>query len=132
MTGARDPQLLKGVLPMLTLAVLARGESYGYQLVTVLRGAGLEDLSTGTLYPVLARLEREDLLTSHLVASPSGPARRYYRASAAGLRTLADRRRAWSDLVGTVTRVLDTPPADTTTAPPPAGAGPSRPAEDPS
>ena len=112
MTEARDPQLLKGVLPMLALAALAREETYGYELVTVLRAAGLEDLSTGTLYPVLSRLERDGLVVSRLVASASGPARKYYRPSAAGLEALATRRTAWTDLVRTAARVLDEPPDD--------------------
>ena len=88
MTSDRDPQLLKGVLPMLTLAALTRDESYGYELVAALRAAGLAELSTGTLYPVLTRLERDGLVTSRLVASSSGPARKYYRPSDAGLAAL--------------------------------------------
>ena len=54
----RDPQLLKGVLPMLVLALLAERESYGYELVTRLRADGLTDMGTGTVYPVLTRLVR--------------------------------------------------------------------------
>ncbi|UZN02199.1 PadR family transcriptional regulator [Cellulomonas sp. S1-8] len=106
MPETRDPQLLKGVLPMLALAALTRAETYGYELVTVLRDAGLTELSTGTLYPVLTRLERDGLLTSRLVASSSGPARKYYRPSDVGLRALADQRTAWAALVAVAGRVL--------------------------
>ena len=52
----RDPQLLKGVLPMLVLTLLDREESYGYELVTRLQAAGLHGIATGTVYPVLTRL----------------------------------------------------------------------------
>jgi len=38
---ARDPQLLKGVLPMLVLALLTEADSYGYELVTRLQADGL-------------------------------------------------------------------------------------------
>lgn len=106
MTSDRDPQLLKGVLPMLTLAALTRDESYGYELVAALRAAGLAELSTGTLYPVLTRLERDGLVTSRLVASSSGPARKYYRPSDAGLAALRTQRAAWTALVATADRVL--------------------------
>lgn len=119
MTEPRDSQLLKGVLPMLALAALARAETYGYELVATLRDAGLDDLSTGTLYPVLTRLERDGLLVSRLVASPSGPARKYYRPSAPGLEALAARRAAWAELVATAGRVLDGPPPPSD--PPPTG-----------
>ena len=51
----RDPQLLKGVLPMLVLSLLDQEESYGYELVMRLQGAGLRGIATGTVYPVQPR-----------------------------------------------------------------------------
>ncbi|WP_136519213.1 PadR family transcriptional regulator [Cellulomonas telluris] len=114
MADARDPQLLKGVLPMLVLAALAQEEAYGYALVVRLREAGLDELSTGTLYPVLTRLEREGLVTSRLVPSDSGPARKYYRLSAPGTLALAGRRDAWRDLVRTSEGLLSAVPGPDT------------------
>jgi PadR family transcriptional regulator PadR len=105
----RDPQLLKGVLPMLVLTLLDREESYGYELVTRLQTAGLHGIATGTVYPVLTRLEREGRLTSRLVASAAGPARKYYRPTPAGLALLADARRAWADLADVVSHLLPDP-----------------------
>ncbi|MBB2922588.1 PadR family transcriptional regulator [Cellulomonas cellasea] len=102
----RDPQLLKGVLPILVLALLTERESYGYELVTRLRSDGLTDITTGTVYPVLARLERDDLIASRLVASPAGPARKYYVPTAAGTTELGDAVAAWRGLVTTVDTVL--------------------------
>ncbi|QHT56559.1 PadR family transcriptional regulator [Cellulomonas sp. H30R-01] len=125
MDDDRDPQLLKGVLPMLVLATLGRGESYGYELVTRLQDAGLTDLAAGTLYPVLNRLEREGRVSSRLVASSAGPARKYYVPTDAGTAELARAQRSWQRLAGTVARVLD---ADTPTDP---GAAPA-PTDDPS
>ncbi len=92
---------------MLVLLLLTERESYGYELVTRLQADGLADIATGTVYPVLTRLEREGLVTSHLVASSSGPARKYYRPTAAGAAHLADAVRGWSDLTTTVRAVLD-------------------------
>ena len=83
MDEPRDPQLLKGVLPMLVLALLTERESYGYA-VTRLHEAGLDDLSAGNLYPVLNRLERDGQISSRLVASTSGPARKYYLPTETG------------------------------------------------
>jgi PadR family transcriptional regulator PadR len=45
---ARDPQLLKGALPMLVLALLPEAESYGYELVTRLQADGLGDIAPST------------------------------------------------------------------------------------
>lgn len=107
MTAAeRDPQLLKGVLPVLIIGLLDASESYGYELVTRLREAGLTGIAPGTVYPVLSRLEREGKLHSRLEASPSGPARKYYRPTAAGLALYETGLAAWHDL-GAVLRFVD-------------------------
>ena len=110
----RESQLLKGVLPMLVLGLLAAEESYGYELVTRLQALGLADMSAGTVYPVLNRLERDGAVASRLVASSSGPARKYYRPTPAGLADLAASRDAWAHLAATVAAALHLP-ADTPT-----------------
>lgn len=102
----RDPQLLKGVLRMLVLRVLSDEETYGYELVSRLTSRGMAGISTGTVYPVLNRLEREKLLDSRLVASTSGPARKYYSVTALGEEALAEAIRGWEDLAVAVRSVL--------------------------
>lgn len=94
---------------MLILAVLSRKESYGYELVVQLEQEGLTDIATGTVYPVLTRLEREGLLTFRLIASASGPARKYYSPTKEGLAHLSEAISAWSTLdlvVRTITTAL--------------------------
>lgn len=111
-----DTQLLKGVLPLLVLGLLRDQESYGYELVTRLRDAGLADITAGTVYPVLSRLEREHHVASRLVPSSSGPARKYYRPTASGERHLTEATAAWNRLATTVRAVV--PEADGAAAPP--------------
>ena len=103
-----DPQLLKGVLGMLVLQVLSAEETYGYELVTQLTSRGMAGISTGTVYPVLNRLEREGLLGSRLVASTAGPARKYYGVTPKGTDALVDAIRGWEDLAAAVRSVLGT------------------------
>jgi PadR family transcriptional regulator, regulatory protein PadR len=102
----RDPQLLKGVLPMLVLALLTERESYGYELVTRLQADGLADMAAGTVYPVLTRLEREGHIISRLVASTSGPARKYYVPTTKGTAELTRSARSWVELTGIVAATL--------------------------
>ncbi len=97
--------MLKGVLSLLLLELLAAHEDYGYQVVLRLREKGFDDLSEGTVYPALTRLEGQGLLTSRLVPSTSGPVRKYYRPTDAGKAELQRARRAWSQLVQSVERV---------------------------
>ena len=104
-----DPQLLKGVLSLLLLHLLAERESYGYEVVQRLGDLGLTDVAAGTVYPALSRLERERRLTSRLVESDEGPARKYYRPTPAGLAALAAGVDQWRSLVDLVSRQLSRP-----------------------
>ena len=103
-----DPQLLKGLLSIVLLQLLAEEESYGYDVVSRLQESGIEVLE-GTVYPALARLEREGRVSSRLVASRSGPARKYYRPTPAGYAELERGARSWRALTETVGAVLDRP-----------------------
>ena len=105
MTTTHDPQLLKGVLSLLLLQLLAEHESYGYEVVQRLHEIGLADVLEGTVYPALARLEREGRLSARLVSSNAGPARKYYRPTPAGYEALGLGTANWlslADLVGSV------------------------------
>jgi PadR family transcriptional regulator PadR len=77
-------QLLRGVLDLAVLEVLRRGDGYGYEIVTHLRASGLDAVGEASVYGTLRRLHSEQLLDSYLVASDSGPHRRYYRLTKAG------------------------------------------------
>ncbi|MFQ4148796.1 PadR family transcriptional regulator [Arthrobacter sp. LAPM80] len=99
-----DPQLLRGLLPMLILVLLRERESYGYDLVERLRMLGLVDLATGAVYPVLSRFERDGWLTSHTRASASGPARKYYALTATGEQARLDSARKWRDVAAVAER----------------------------
>lgn len=99
-------QLRRGVLEHAVLALLEREERYGYDLVSELSEAGLV-ASEGTVYPLLTRLRKDDLVTTVWRESDSGPARRYYRISTAGETSLTEFRSAWSQFSATVDAVLD-------------------------
>ena len=106
MAPSHDSQLLKGIVSLLLLQLLAERESYGYELVQRLHEDGLLDILEGTVYPALARLEREGSVTARLVASNSGPARKYYRPTPAGYAALEGGTSSWSTLVADVGAVL--------------------------
>jgi PadR family transcriptional regulator PadR len=80
-----DVQLKKGLLDMCVLAVLAKGDTYGYELTQ--RITGVLDTSETALYPVLRRLEAQNLLETYSLEY-SGRLRKYYRITAAGMTRL--------------------------------------------
>lgn len=102
----RNTQFLKGVLSMLLLRLLTDEEDYGYSVVVRLQKLGFQNLREGTVYPALTRLERKNWLESRLVPSDSGPARKYYRPTAAGHAELRLEETAWSELVENIHRVV--------------------------
>jgi PadR family transcriptional regulator, regulatory protein PadR len=107
--STHDPQLLKGVLSLLLLQLLAERESYGYEVVQRLHEIGLADILEGTVYPALARLEREGRVSARLVSSNAGPARKYYRPTPAGYEALTAGTASWLSLADIVGSVLHRP-----------------------
>src|SRR3954469_23989197 len=82
----RITQLRKGIIELAVMAVLYHERHYGYSLVRVLTENGTISLKEGTVYPILARLDRDALVRSEWVESDQGPPRKYYALSAAGRR----------------------------------------------
>ena len=85
-----NAQLLKGILEGCVLAVIARGETYGYEILSVLEEAGFREIGEGTLYPVLARLDKNKMIQCRLAKSPLGPVRKYYAITARGRESLEE------------------------------------------
>jgi len=81
----------------LLLSILARGESYGYEMIQQVRdlSSGRIEWSDGMLYPVLHRLEREGLIDSEWKKSENGRERKYYSLSSNGRKSLSEERRQW-------------------------------------
>lgn len=79
-----DTQLMKGILEGCVLAVISRGETYGYEILQSLSTYGFQDLGEGTMYPVLTRLEKKEYIFCRRAKSPLGPIRKYYSITEEG------------------------------------------------
>jgi PadR family transcriptional regulator, regulatory protein PadR len=80
----RITQLRKGILELAVMGVLYHERHYGYSLVRALTESGSISLKEGTIYPILARLDRDGLVRSEWVESDQGPPRKYYALTASG------------------------------------------------
>jgi len=98
--------LRRGTLEFCVLAALRHGERYALDLVADLGAGGTLLTSEGTVYPLLARLRRDGLVTTTWRESPSGPPRRYYRATPAGEAAVAAFEAQWRRYVSAVDAVL--------------------------
>lgn len=89
----------------LLLAILTRGEDYGYSIIQQVREAsgGQIEWSEGMLYPVLHRMEKEGLIKSTWKQADNGRRRKYYSVSPAGKQSLAQHREQWLAVHDTLT-----------------------------
>lgn len=103
----RQTQWLRGVLDLAVLATLqSAGTSYGYLLIQSLTDAGIRDLKGGTIYPLLARLEQDGLVSSEWHAGDGGPGRKYLTITATGREVLATSAAGWTDFSGRIGSIL--------------------------
>ncbi|TQO20136.1 PadR family transcriptional regulator PadR [Rhodoglobus vestalii] len=105
MTADVGTQLRKGVVEYCVLGLLSREPMYGWQLSERLVAAGMI-ASIGTLYPMLARLRSQGLVTTYDEASASGPVRKYYRMTAQGASQLESFRLQWEPFAATVLQLV--------------------------
>jgi PadR family transcriptional regulator PadR len=97
-------QLKKGTLEMCVLAILSKADSYAYDIVLQL--ADGMNMSEGTIYPLMRRLQGDQLVTTYLVESDSGPPRKYYTLTPGGRAELLQMRQEWQEFTTEVNKIL--------------------------
>ena len=99
-------QLRRGTVEYCVLALLRDGERYGFELVRDLSAVDGLVTSEGTIYPLLTRLRKDQLVTTFWRESESGPPRRYYRLTEAGNAALDDFTKDWARFRDSVDAIL--------------------------
>ena len=102
-----NTQMLKGIIDGCLLAIIKDKEVYGYELAEKLEGYGFHSFSEGTIYPLLLRMQKEELITSTLKKSTAGPRRKYYSLTSKGELELEEFKKRWEKLQANVTNVLN-------------------------
>ena len=94
------------LLDACALAILHRGDTYGYEITQEMKKS--ITVSESTLYPVLRRLQQEHLCQTY--DQPyQGRNRRYYRITEKGEEQLRDYMKQWNDYRNAIQRLLDGP-----------------------
>lgn len=96
-------ELRRGTLVLCVLSQL-KERQYGYSLSQSLADKGME-VEQGTLYPLLRRLEKQELLDSDWALEEARP-RRYYILSAKGRKMLDDLSNEWDGMVKVLNNML--------------------------
>ena len=100
-------QLMRGSLEGCILKIIEKQTTYGYEILMGMKEAGWIDVSEGTLYPILLRLEKQHYIKAEKKASPLGPKRKYYQITEAGKMYLAEFYENWQILEHTMHVLFD-------------------------
>ncbi len=103
-----DRELRRGTLELIVLHLLSPGEAYGYEIVSKLTAEtnGALEVTDGTLYPVLYRLERAQLVSVRWETQERGVPRKYYRLTDAGRTELARLTHEWTTFADAMSALL--------------------------
>jgi len=103
-----ERELKRGSIELIVLHLLSLGEAYGYEIVTKLTALtdGSLEVSDGTLYPVLYRLERAGWVAVRWDTPERGVPRKYYALTGTGRTELAQLTHEWTTFTKAMARLL--------------------------
>ena len=104
MSESLQIQLKKGVLEMCVLALLSKGDNYAYEIASQMAEA--VGMGEGTIYPLMRRMQNDDLVTTYLQESASGPPRKYYKLTRTGAGALKAQITDWVTFEAAVRKIL--------------------------
>jgi PadR family transcriptional regulator len=106
-------ELKRGSTQLLILALLEERERHGYEIARLIdeRSDGAISFHVASLYPMLYRMEGNDLIEGRWVEKAGQRRRRYYRLTRRGRTTLASQRSVWDSFFQALNRVARITPA---------------------
>jgi PadR family transcriptional regulator PadR len=104
-------QFKKGSLEMILLCLIAKKETYGYEIITELNNNGADILGyakEGTVYPILYRLQEAGIIQCRIApAAANGGSKKYYSLTAKGQETLNELISFWDKYTDCVNNFID-------------------------
>ena len=105
--NAWKAQLRKGAAELAVLATLDRSETYGLDLLERIHAAGGLELSEGSIYPLLNRLQKEGKILGRWVEDPDAVhPRKYYGLTDDGRAMLAEMLAEWTQFESGMRQIL--------------------------
>ena len=100
-------QLRRGGLELAILLAVVDGPRYGLAIIQHLEAFTDLVVGEGTIYPILGRLTREELLEAEWVEGEAPHARKYYRLTKRGVKRLADMKGEWRAFTEKIGRLIE-------------------------
>lgn len=90
-------QMRKGLLELCVLSIIEKVEMYPSDIIKKLKSSKMIVVE-GTLYPLLNRLLKSELVSYNWKESTSGPPRKYYITTEAGQEALKELKSTWKEM----------------------------------
>ncbi len=105
--GNTRSQMRKGILEYCILSIIdGQDEAYASDIIENMKQAKMVVVE-GTLYPLLNRMKKSELLDYKWRESPSGPPRKYYTLTGKGKEFLSDLEASWNDIKNAVEQLTE-------------------------
>ena len=110
----KSTELLPGLLDMLILKAVSLGPLHGYGVLLRIQQISQEALqiTQGSLYPALYRLEHRGLIASDWGESENKRKARFYHLTPAGRKRLREEAAGWNRLVNAISAAMNTTPEE--------------------
>ena len=108
MPKAKKRDVVQGTLDLLILKVLERGPNHGYGIMQRLQTLtdGVFQVTPGSLFPALQRMEGNNWVTGSWDASENNRRAKYYSITARGRKQLGREEQHWKAITMAITKVL--------------------------
>lgn len=100
-------QMLKGMLEGCILEVIRKEETYAYEISKQLKKYGFGKISEGTIYPIILRLQKSNMIEGTLRNSNTGPKRKYYHLTEEGFKKLKNFKENWKELDSAINELFE-------------------------
>lgn len=91
-----DKEMMKGSIDLLLMSLIRQRDMYGYEMIQIMKRLSEDtyEMSEGTLYASLKRLEKKEWVESYWQQTDSGR-RKYYHITDEGIKALDQKRENW-------------------------------------
>lgn len=106
---ALSSDIIRGHLDLIILKLILEKDRYGYEISReiVVRTQSLFSIKEATLYALVSRLEKKELIESYMGEKSHGSKRRYYRITTLGKAYYQEKFKEWAMLKNVMSKVLE-------------------------
>ena len=99
-------QMIKGFIEGFILETLHHQTLSSIEIIKYLKERAKLDISEGTIYPLMLRMEKDQLVIAEQIYNPNGPKIKKYSITDLGLKELKDIKEYWHNFKQTAETLL--------------------------